>query len=757
MLNQVSEIFIWKNLKRWVLPLASLAFAFNSMGQSPAQYMKKGDLAAEQQIWDEAFSYYKQGYLLDTGSFELCERYADAARQIKNYALAETLYDRNYQKDNGKLSPDGLFWLALMQKYNGRYEDAQRNFKKYVKKHKVGGDKALLKRAEHEAKSAVWALNYKDKDADALVENAGQSINTSEAEIAPFASDSTLQFSSTRGKSQTAWKIYHGNLSGANQYDEMRLTGIPGNYSVANLKTTIDGYAFFSVADGGRTKICSSFYADGKYSVAEDVVEVNIVGWQNTMPCLETIGGVRYLFFVSDREGGEGGMDIWYMKCENKTDEFVAGKMPYPLKFGKAKNLGSRYNTEGDELTPFVYDSLFYFSSDWHEGFGGQDIFQCAILDFVTGKPENLGRPINSSANDFYFTRFDKVAWLSSNREGSLVGEDNATCCNDIYKVIYKSTSNTSVQDQAQMTLEELNKALPVTLYFHNDEPNPATLDTTTSLSYIDAYESYLNLIPKYITENTKGLNAEKSEEAEAITSDFFELKVKQGVSDLQHFAELLLKELEKGRSFNISVRGFASPRAKTDYNLNLTKRRTASLVNYMRTSMEGKFLPYVNDVATNGAKLQFNLLPFGEVKADKSVSDDLKDEKNSIYNRSACLERKIEIESVEEIPSTIRKAVLKLDSETFDFGKINKYDLVHHNFTIRNEGNIAMQIDSVVAECGCTEPKLDKMLVLPGDFATLDIGFTPFGSKGRVTKHLTIYVAGEEPRIITFNAEIEK
>ena len=734
------------------------ALVFPSMGQSPTQYLKKGDAAADQQIWDEAFSYYKQGYLLDTGSFDLCARYAEASRQIKNYTLAEKLYGSNYDKDNGKINPDGLFWLALMQKYNGRYEDAQRNFKKYVKKHKATGDKILVKRAEHEAKSALWALNYKDKDDGTAVENAGSTINTTDAEIAPFVKDSMIQFSSTREKNDnTHWKIYQGKSTPSDPMNELRLSGIPGNYSVANLKSTNEGYAFFSVADGGRTKICSAYLIESNYTRIEDVSEVNGEGWHNTMPYMATIAGTRFLFFVSDREGGDGGMDIWFAKCENKEVEFVGGNMPYPLKFGKVKNLGSRYNTEGDELTPFVHDSLFYFSSDWHEGFGGQDVFKCVIHDFISGRPENLGRPINSSANDFYYMQEGNMAWLSSNREGSLVGADNATCCNDIYRIVYKSESETLIGEEARMTLEELNRSLPVTLYFHNDEPNPATLDTTTLLSYLDAYDSYLNLFSEYISENTKGFLEENAEQAEAITTDFFELKVKKGVSDLQLFSELLLVELEKGRSFNISVRGFASPRAKSDYNLNLTKRRTASLVNYMRVAMEGKFVPYINDLSSNGARLTFNLLPFGEVKADRSVSDDLQDVKNSIYNRAACLERKIEIESIEEIRSTARKVELKLDSDHFDFGKINKYDNVHHTVVISNVGNLPMQVDSVIAECGCTVPKLDKTLILPGETATLDVGFSPFGSKGHVTKHLTIYVAGEAPKVITFSAEIEK
>ena len=62
------------------------------------QYMKRGNAAAERDAWDEAFSFYEQGYELDTSSFDFAVKYADAARHIKNYNLARQLYQKIARK-----------------------------------------------------------------------------------------------------------------------------------------------------------------------------------------------------------------------------------------------------------------------------------------------------------------------------------------------------------------------------------------------------------------------------------------------------------------------------------------------------------------------------------------------------------------------------------------------------------------------------------------------------------------------------------
>ena len=100
----------------------------------------------------------------------------------------------------------------------------------------------------------------------------------------------------------------------------------------------------------------------------------------------------KYLYFVSDAVGGFGGKDIFRAR--------VAGN-----DFGPMENLGEEINTPGDEMFPYVRDSVtHYFASNGHPGMGGLDLFKATQDSTGKWKVENLGAPINSMADDFGIT-----------------------------------------------------------------------------------------------------------------------------------------------------------------------------------------------------------------------------------------------------------------------------------------------------------------------------------------------------------------
>ncbi len=114
----------------------------------------------------------------------------------------------------------------------------------------------------------------------------------------------------------------------------------------------------------------------------------------------------KYLYYVSDAVGGFGGKDIFRSRLVGND-------------FGPMENLGPEINTPGDEMFPYVRDSVtLYFASNGHPGMGGLDLFK-ATQD-STGKwhVENLKAPINSMGDDFGIT-FEgnkEKGFFSSNR-----------------------------------------------------------------------------------------------------------------------------------------------------------------------------------------------------------------------------------------------------------------------------------------------------------------------------------------------------
>ncbi len=97
----------------------------------------------------------------------------------------------------------------------------------------------------------------------------------------------------------------------------------------------------------------------------------------------------KNLYFISNQPGGFGGTDIYVCKKLGKE-------------WGKPKNLGPEVNTESDEMFPFVTDGdILYFASEGHAGLGGLDVFKTYPFEEYWAKPENLGAPVNSRANDF--------------------------------------------------------------------------------------------------------------------------------------------------------------------------------------------------------------------------------------------------------------------------------------------------------------------------------------------------------------------
>ena len=113
----------------------------------------------------------------------------------------------------------------------------------------------------------------------------------------------------------------------------------------------------------------------------------------------------KWLYFVSDMDGGYGGMDLW--------------RVPIDGRLIGAENLGPDINTAGNEMFPtFRKNGDLYFSSNGHPGMGGLDIFCAVSTSDTSWTVTNMGSPVNSQADDFGMTFEGDLTrgFFSSNR-----------------------------------------------------------------------------------------------------------------------------------------------------------------------------------------------------------------------------------------------------------------------------------------------------------------------------------------------------
>ena len=692
-------------------------------------------------------SYYQAAQLFhsllqtDSNQIDIAYKYAICSQQLLNYQAAEQWFRKVQAMDQKNKYPEASFNLGLAEKNNSKYQQAITSFTTYLKNENKS---EKLARAKNEIASCKFALSHQNDTSNIEIEHLPAPINTEYSEFNPVPlSSSELVFS----RYQDVFKDTFQSIFDQSYISDIMTTkiteqgyGKAGIYSkqlqgkndfTANICFNHNfRKAYFTVCDDldgmvGNCAIYFSEYKNGKWKRPKRLdKDINIEGYSSTQPFLVRTKDFEILYFSSNRPGGHGGMDIWYVIIKDNN-------------FQNVTNLGSIINTQGSEVTP-TYDSknqLLFFSSDWHQGFGGYDIFRCQGGLNSWDTPENVGLPINSSSNDYYYIAKSNSneAWFSSNRLESFHQKDAENCCSDIYYVSFEPQEEKPNIDTIPEPIVKLDsiekkiqKLLPLTLYFHNDIPDPRSVKSTTTENYEDLLDGYFKLKDKYKKEYSRGLKDEQADQAVLDIENFFDNYVAYGFEDLEKLAALLKRELEQGKNIRLKIKGYASPLNTSDYNLNLSKRRIGSLVNYLKSYNNGYFLPYFEGKAENGGSINIFEDPLGDTQSRDFVSDNPNDKRNSVYSRAAAMERKIQIIlyssgntldqdiSNKEFPMLQWKST-KLNPDSIKQGKRGVYRL-----EFSNTGKSELQIKAISSSSTFISSQLKQHLFQPGTNGTL-------------------------------------
>lgn len=343
-------------------------------------------------------------------------RMAECNRMINSTAKAVSGYMNALRYDY----PDSILYLRLgqMQQKNGRYADAIKNYDAYLQYDPT----SVL--AFNGVEGSQKALEWKKNPTRYVVKRMDK-FNSRRGEFSPmllgpdydqlyFASsrskDKDQKISAITGQNNNNFYVIKKDEQGNWLQPEELEDEVNTEFDEGTPSFTSDGntmyYTYCTQApEGDRTaEIYMSSRSSAKWGKGSKVEILKDSVTALAHPSVSPDG--RWLYFVSDAVGGQGGKDIFRARI-NGND------------FGPMENLGPEINTPGDEVFPYVRDSVtLYFASNGHPGMGGLDIFRATLDSTEHWHVENMRSPINSNGDDFGIT-FEGVherGFFSSNR-----------------------------------------------------------------------------------------------------------------------------------------------------------------------------------------------------------------------------------------------------------------------------------------------------------------------------------------------------
>jgi len=383
-------------MKRIIYIFIFTALTFSVTGQS-----RKAQSLYKEQRFAQAIPYLEK-MVRKEPTTKWKSKLAESYRKTNQPQKAEKLYSEIVKRKH--------FSSKIMLRYGevlmalGKYTEAKTWFLKYAEKRP--NDKTALRKAE--ACDYVKTIKpYFSKVAFTPVP-----FNTTADDANPTLHAGKIYFSSDRKKGFNVLKKKSGwtgrdfmRIYQIEQLDDTTFTEAkPLPSKINNLNKNTGKPSFAHNGDFYFTRNTNKVSEDGTYKL--HIFHSRLTptgGWEKPKELSFCQLSINYLhpsisedgktlYFVSNRKGGQGGMDL-----------FVSEK--HGENWSIPTNLGSQINTIDHEAFPYIHPSgKLFFSSKGHNGLGGFDIFVSEPNEKgFWQKPINLGAPINSSGDDIGF------------------------------------------------------------------------------------------------------------------------------------------------------------------------------------------------------------------------------------------------------------------------------------------------------------------------------------------------------------------
>jgi peptidoglycan-associated lipoprotein len=492
--------------------------------------------------------------------------------------------------------PDSSLLLRLGQTYHksGNYTEAIKYYGKYLE---IDPNSAIATNGIKGCETAsIWS------NRPTLYEVARMEIfNSRRSEFSPMLYGQKydqLYFSSTRGavhkdsvNGVTGMKnndlyVAKKNENGIWQRPEIVTDPVASVFDEGTPSFSADGntmYYTYCPADALDPRTSEIYISSRSSATWGKGQRANIVKDSISMlahPAVSPDG--KYLYFVSESFGGFGGKDIYRARLVGATD------------FGAIENLGPEINTEGDELFPYVRDSVtIYFASNGHPGMGGLDLFKATQDSTGKWSVQNMGVPINSSADDFgiTFEGDNERGFFSSNR-------NDARGWDHIYSFAYPTITifiEGYVSDFEDYVIEEaivhivgkdgLNVKVPV----KPDGSYRVELERDVSYVMMASAPNYLNQFFELQTDAEEknetyyvDFYLSSADKPVVVENIFYAFDKADLLPESKDALDGLIKILNENPHVTIELGAHADRKGSVEYNERLAQRRAQSVVDYL-------------------------------------------------------------------------------------------------------------------------------------------------------------------------------
>ncbi len=495
--------------------IGCVLFLFLGYGTTVAQHNTSGDRMYENMAYKDVIKFYESK---DQLSLEEMEQIANGYR-LNHDTENSALWFSEVVKE--ETNPINFLYYAQALQSNGATKKAKEYFLKY---NELIGLENSDQRGVYLA-DAIDRMNDWKNDEDIILENE-KAINSENLDFSPtFYKDGIVFVSSRKLTDSKKYKwtdeyfmnLYYavlnkeGALENVQSFSELINSEyhegpVAFNKSFDRIFFTRNDYLNGKLKKNKKGVVKLGIFTairDGEHWTAPKSLSFNTAEYEECHPSITADG--KSLYFASDREGGQGGMDIYVV-------EFEAGKWSEPT------NLGPTINTQGNDVFPFIHDDgTLYFASDGWGGLGGLDIFHSEKDGLNNWIPvTNMGHPYNSRKDDFGFVLnvLGTEGYLNSSRDGGKGRDDiysfkrrsfdEATTespgsDNDAKVIIYETTNNyytemsvdkkeTLKEDksQNQLTESQLPEVVAKEELAKNNEKEKTNNVTTKTLSTLD-------------------------------------------------------------------------------------------------------------------------------------------------------------------------------------------------------------------------------------------------------------------------------